>query len=340
MATYNGEKYILEQLDSLAKQSVLPHELVVCDDGSSDATVGIIKHFAETAPFPVRLHINEANLGYSDNFLKAAGLCQGDWIAFCDQDDEWMPNKIDRVSAVIEANDDRLILVGHDALIGDSRLNISGLKLLNFDNDRRIQHRKKYAFFLFHGFTITCKSRLIKEIFHAARPHVYWGGKTALIGHDDWICLLAGALGDIFQISEPLAIWRRHNKSLSPTPNRKTLFDSARTSISMVDADHYILLANLASDSSDAFIVAAAGAQALDFKINLSIASLQLKQLAANLNLRGRLYNCGSHFEKVKLFLIMLLRNAYLGPSFCSLGLKSLAKDVAFAAGLIAQRKI
>ena len=94
MATYNGSKYLREQLDSLAAQTLPPCELVVTDDGSTDDTLGILDRFRRRAPFPVHLHRNEQRLGYRDNFLKAAQLCSGELIAFCDQDDVWMPDKL------------------------------------------------------------------------------------------------------------------------------------------------------------------------------------------------------------------------------------------------------
>ena len=69
MATFNGKKFILDQLESIRKQTVLPCELVVCDDGSTDGTIDIIEKFSKSAPFPVRWYLNENNLGYADNFL-------------------------------------------------------------------------------------------------------------------------------------------------------------------------------------------------------------------------------------------------------------------------------
>ena len=95
MATYNGERFIGEQLESFLTQTILPTELVVTDDGSTDATLDIVASFAARAPFPVRIERNAENLGYQTNFMKAARLCSSDIIAFCDQDDIWLPRKIE-----------------------------------------------------------------------------------------------------------------------------------------------------------------------------------------------------------------------------------------------------
>jgi GT2 family glycosyltransferase len=81
MATYNGERHIKEQLDSLARQSLLPLELVVTDDGSTDATLAIVADFAQTAPFPVRVHRNVGRLGYVKNTPPRSVLLSGSRFA-------------------------------------------------------------------------------------------------------------------------------------------------------------------------------------------------------------------------------------------------------------------
>jgi glycosyltransferase involved in cell wall biosynthesis len=94
MCTYNGEKYLARQLESFARQTRLPDELVICDDGSTDGTVRILDDFSYGAKFPVRLFRNEVRLGSTKNFEKAVGLCDGQLIALSDQDDEWYSSKL------------------------------------------------------------------------------------------------------------------------------------------------------------------------------------------------------------------------------------------------------
>src|ERR1700721_1466926 len=89
MTTYNGEAHLQEQLDSLAEQRLLPAELVIGDDGSTDDTLNILERFAGAAPFPVRIHKNPKRLGYRANFLNVARRCTSQLISFCDQDDVW-----------------------------------------------------------------------------------------------------------------------------------------------------------------------------------------------------------------------------------------------------------
>ena len=102
MCTYNGSRFLAEQLKSIAEQTLLPCELIVCDDGSTDSTSEIVRIFAEAAPFPVRFIRNEQTLGSTNNFAKAVCLCRGDAIALCDQDDVWRKDKLERMAEVLD----------------------------------------------------------------------------------------------------------------------------------------------------------------------------------------------------------------------------------------------
>jgi glycosyltransferase involved in cell wall biosynthesis len=115
MATCNGASYIAEQLESLRRQDTQPHELVVSDDASTDQTVDIIAEFAANAPFPVRIERNRARVGYRANFMKVAGLCGSEVIAFCDQDDVWLPHKLSVCLKAFESDD--VLLAYHNATV-------------------------------------------------------------------------------------------------------------------------------------------------------------------------------------------------------------------------------
>lgn len=119
MATYNGERFLQEQLDSLAQQTLLPFELVACDDGSTDSTLDILRRFQALAPFPVRIYRNKTRLGSGFNFLAALGRCIGDLVAFCDQDDIWKEHKL---SVCVEImRDPGVSLVSHSAGVFSSQ---------------------------------------------------------------------------------------------------------------------------------------------------------------------------------------------------------------------------
>jgi glycosyltransferase involved in cell wall biosynthesis len=75
LATYNGDRWLREQFDSLARQTLLPGELVIRDDQSTDRTLEVVEQFASEAPFPIRVIRNDTRLGFADNFMRALRNC-------------------------------------------------------------------------------------------------------------------------------------------------------------------------------------------------------------------------------------------------------------------------
>jgi glycosyltransferase involved in cell wall biosynthesis len=104
LCTYNGEKYVAEQLDSILNQSIHVDEIVICDDGSTDKTGTIIREYQQKYHGIFKIFSNEKNIGYTKNFEKAIGLCSGDLIFLCDQDDIWKLNKVEVVKQAAELN--------------------------------------------------------------------------------------------------------------------------------------------------------------------------------------------------------------------------------------------
>jgi glycosyltransferase involved in cell wall biosynthesis len=108
MCTFNGERHLGEQLQSIASQALLPGELVVCDDCSVDNTVEILRRFAMQAPFPVRIFENPVNVGYRQNFANAIARCTEEFIALADQDDVWYPQKLQRLAGIFLQHGDSI----------------------------------------------------------------------------------------------------------------------------------------------------------------------------------------------------------------------------------------
>jgi glycosyltransferase involved in cell wall biosynthesis len=217
MATYNGARFVAEQLDSLAAQTLLPLELVVSDDGSSDATVQIVSKFAETAPFPVVLHQNEKNLGFADNFLKAAELCAGSWIAFCDQDDVWEPEKLMAVSNAA-ARDRAIALVAHRSRVlrgGQRTEQIIGPQ----PGGERLPLSQD-ALQVYNGHCLVFR-RILLDVLPAAQRPFGVHRPEQRVPHDDWITFLANALGKTFILSEPLLCYRMHEANVSQISRRR-----------------------------------------------------------------------------------------------------------------------
>ena len=112
MATYNGGKYLREQLDTIRLQTQSVDELIICDDCSGDDTVGIAERYISEYGLQEswRVIANERNMGYADNFNKVTLMASGDYIFFADQDDLWLPDKVEKMVAVMEEHEDCVVL--------------------------------------------------------------------------------------------------------------------------------------------------------------------------------------------------------------------------------------
>ncbi|WP_237113302.1 glycosyltransferase [Pseudohongiella spirulinae] len=129
MATYNGSKYLQEQLNSFLLQTRLPHELVVSDDASKDDTCKIIEEFSVNAPFDVRLIRNRENSGYSANFNKALLESKGDLVFLSDQDDVWFSDKIEHMLSRVLDNPDTLLFMNDAQFTNEALVPVNITKL-------------------------------------------------------------------------------------------------------------------------------------------------------------------------------------------------------------------
>lgn len=208
LATYNGERYLAEQLDSIIRQTRLPDELVISDDASVDATRAIVLDFARHASFPVRLLINSERLGSTRNFEVAISACDGDIIFLCDQDDVWYPNKI----ALIEKrfmDDPGVGVVFTDADVVDRNLHPLGLRLweaVRFRPWEQIRFEAGDAFsvllrrYVVTGATMAFRSRYRDLLLPI--PDIWV--------HDAWIAMLMGATSNLAALPTPLIAYRQH----------------------------------------------------------------------------------------------------------------------------------
>jgi glycosyltransferase involved in cell wall biosynthesis len=207
MCTYNGGPYLREQLDSIAAQTHLPDELVVCDDDSTDRTVAILQEFAATAPFPVRVYINPKNLGTAKNFERAIGLATGEVIALADQDDVWYPHKLERLQAEL-GRSKRIGLVFSDADVVDDRLRPVGYRLWEAlragRNKQLIERGRPFAVLIRHARVTGCTAA-----FRADHKDLVIPIPTEWL-HDAWTAFLIAAVADIARIDEPLLAYRQH----------------------------------------------------------------------------------------------------------------------------------
>jgi glycosyltransferase involved in cell wall biosynthesis len=206
MATYNGERYIREQLDSIARQTTPPCEIVITDDGSTDATLSVAKEFARGATFPVRIHRNEQRLKWTGNFLRAASLCTGDWIAFSDQDDIWVDRKLAVVSEHIRQKPDVSLLI-HAVSIVDEEA-----KPLGYTFPPRPRNESILFYSTFEpnpGHAMVIHSDMVHVAERVRRPSAILYSNN-ILGHDWLLPIIAAALGKVEMISDELVLYRQH----------------------------------------------------------------------------------------------------------------------------------
>jgi glycosyltransferase involved in cell wall biosynthesis len=207
MGTYNGALFLEEQLDSVLAQSYPSLEIIAIDDGSTDNTVAILKEYAARDP-RITVYVNEQNLGYVRNFEKGCSLSSGEYIALCDQDDYWLPDKVEKMVHAIG----NYPMVYCDSMLCDEKLNDIGRNIShlvhyqNFDDCRQLcVFSRMYG----HATLIT------RFLFEKARPFV------KEVSHDGWLAYHATLYGGIYYLPEALVKYRQHAKNVYGVVGRK-----------------------------------------------------------------------------------------------------------------------
>lgn len=242
LATWNGQRWLPELLDSLAGQSRLPDELVVCDDASSDGTRAVLDDFAATAPFAVRRTDSDTRLGPVRAFERALGATAGRMIALCDQDDRWDREKLCILEAALATHD--TVLAFCDAELIDEAGGATGDRLWRQLGFNRRQRDSLVSSppgpILRHAVTSGCTMLLRRHVLGVALPFPSALDLVARpVLHDRWLSLVAGCLGKVVPIPQPLVEYRLHpNQAVGVRwrSYRGQLGDQARRSASDVAA--------------------------------------------------------------------------------------------------------
>jgi glycosyltransferase involved in cell wall biosynthesis len=200
MATYNGAKYLQEQLNSFLAQTRLPDELIVCDDGSIDATLDILQDFRKHATFTVQIYRNEVNLGFTKNFEKALLKSSGNLIFLSDQDDVWFANKVEVMERAFLANPEKLLIV-HDGKLVDEKLDWHGATKLG---------QVLTGFRSTKGLIMGALTVLRREILPCVLPI-----PDKILGHDAWLHNIAHLLDARLVLDKSLQSIRRHSSNNS-----------------------------------------------------------------------------------------------------------------------------
>lgn len=207
MCTCEGAGYVGEQLSSILDQTRPPDEIVVWDDASTDETLRVVNDVAEQSLVPFRIFAGEQRVGHRDNFDRAMGACTGDVVFLSDQDDVWMPSKIEKLLACF--NSPGTVLAYCDATVTDAQLQpVGGTVFENHRKWRTGQERRPVDLARAGGIP-GCQMALSKGLVRMCRPlSGHWS-------HDPWIALISGAVGQVAPVAEPLQLYRRHPSAVS-----------------------------------------------------------------------------------------------------------------------------
>lgn len=196
MATYNGAKYIAEQLDSILYQTRSVDEVIICDDCSKDETAEVVENYIKEHKLEGswKFEVNEKNLGYASNFAKALSKTDGDLVFFCDQDDIWIEDRIEKMAEVMEKNPE-VALLGSEfepfASTADAP-KPHGWELKTFRGDGSLEHLKfsaKNVFIGCQGCTMCMRRDFLNKIKN------YWYPGWA---HDEYVWKLALCLDGLY----------------------------------------------------------------------------------------------------------------------------------------------
>jgi glycosyltransferase involved in cell wall biosynthesis len=222
MCTFNGARFLGAQLASIAAQDRPPDELVVCDDGSSDGSVEIVKEFARGAPFSTRLVVNGRNLGSTKNFEKAISLCQGAIVVLADQDDVWYRNKLGRMQEAFLRSSEVILAFSDADLIDDVSQSLGARLWATFFFHRAEQ----FQFANGHALNVLLKHPVVTGATMAFRREFFdlLAPIPAEQIHDRWISFLLAARGKFEVISDPLMQYRRHQEQ-QVGPGPRTLLE-------------------------------------------------------------------------------------------------------------------
>lgn len=205
MTTYNGQKYIYSQLDSLRKQTYTPAEVIIRDDNSTDETVNIIKKYIEryhlTNWF---LKVNKNNVGWKQNFWKVLHEANNEFIFLSDQDDVWSTNKVKYMRDILVKNPKIGLLIS-DYFEFKNNINLQNLN--NNENSNKICKIEFNANFLNIKSPGCCFALRRKNLYYSDN---FWSKEQP---HDFTLLCSSILLGNAFFYKEPLIYWRVHKDS-------------------------------------------------------------------------------------------------------------------------------
>ncbi|MEG0019794.1 MAG: glycosyltransferase [Oscillospiraceae bacterium] len=222
MATYNGEKYIKEQMMSLISQSVLADEVIISDDFSTDNTVKIVEEFIKEHQLASwQVVKNAENVGYAKNFYNALKYTKGDIVFLCDQDDVWLPTKIQKMLETMEQNPKiRGLNTLYDIIDSEGKPSEAVLGFVNKNFDGKLVKIEQEQFFSdskLRGFAGCFRRKLLIDV------GIFDPNFNVGIAHDIFLNGMAAVSGENYLLRECLTHYRfsGENASMQYLKNNK-----------------------------------------------------------------------------------------------------------------------
>ena len=214
MAAYNGVPYIGEQIDSILCQTDENWHLTISDDGSTDGTDKIIDEYVRRYPDRVqRVYSGRRFGGAKDHFFWMTEQCDADYIAYCDDDDTWKADKLEKLRKAIQDAEARLgsdtpILVFSDQTVTDEKLNTLAPSLMRYQ-------KQYFEYFDYRSIlmqnVVTGGAMMVNRAL--AKLALQCADSSKVIMHDWWMAAVAARFGEIVYIDEPLGAYRQHGSN-------------------------------------------------------------------------------------------------------------------------------
>lgn len=214
LSSYNGSRFIAEQIESIRRQTLAGWRILVRDDGSTDETVQIVERLAAVDSRVELRRDGRGNLGPARSFgvlLEQALATSARYLALADQDDIWQPDKLERELDLLQRRESQLgeatpLLVHSDLTVVDESLAVIAPSLLAF---QRMQPVTEGALskLLIQNFVTGCTAVINRALLHAALPF------PEVIMHDWWLALCAAAMGEVVYLPEATVLYRQHGRN-------------------------------------------------------------------------------------------------------------------------------
>lgn len=211
MCTYNGEKHIKTQLDSILHQSIAVDQIIICDDGSTDKTIKIIEQYQLENPKVIKLIKNSNNLGSNKNFEKAISICDGDFIFLSDQDDIWKEDKVKKIIQHFSENESTEAVFSNAELINEKDEPFTERCLWNmayFLEEQLTKPIDLFRLLKFKSNMVTGATLCIKK---EVKDFILPIPNMKDCYHDEWIAIIIASRKKLDYLSDKLTSYRIHS---------------------------------------------------------------------------------------------------------------------------------